>query len=100
TVTPASRPFATVGAELPADESLPVRHDVAYTWDYGTRRPELRQLYEKSKDLMWNARDLPWDTDVDPESELIPDAFNPIFGTDVWKGLDPKREIPKLRQHL
>src|SRR5689334_22286531 len=72
---------------------------VAYTWDYATTRPELRTLYEKSKDLMWNARTLAWETNVDPESEIVSDAFNPIFGTDVWKKLDAKTEVPKLRRH-
>ena len=34
---------------------------VAYTWDYASTRSDLRVLYEKSKDSMWNARtDLPW----------------------------------------
>jgi hypothetical protein len=74
---------------------------VVYTWDYASARPELRALYEKSKDRNWNARtDLAWDTDVDPERELIGDAFIPIYGTDVWRRLDPVREIPKVRQHL
>src|SRR5678809_1037584 len=72
-----------------------------YCWEYGSARPELRTLYEKSKDLNWNARTaLAWDTPVDPEGEIVNDAFNPIFGTDIWKKLDPKREIPKLRRHL
>lgn len=74
---------------------------VTYAWDYADKRQELRTLYEKSKDLMWNSRtDLAWDTNVDPESELMSDAFNPIFGTPIWKKLDPKREIPNLRRHL
>lgn len=73
----------------------------AFTWDYAERRPELRTLYDKSKTLMWNARtDLAWDTPVDPESEIVSDAFNPIFGTPMWNKLDPKREVPMLRRHL
>lgn len=79
---------------------LQAHHEVRLNWDYGVVRPDLHSLYEKSKDLMWDARDLAWDTDVDPESQLVSDAFNPIFGTDVWKKLDPKREIPLLRRHL
>jgi len=74
---------------------------VTYAWDYASQRPELKTLYEKSKDLNWNARTLlPWDTNVDPESEIVSDAFNPIFGTDIWKKLDPKTDVPKLRRHL
>ena len=82
-------------------ERLTAPGEVAYSWDYAEKRSDLRSLYEKAKGLMWNARtDLAWDTDVDPESELVSDAFNPIFGTDVWKKLDPKREVPLLRRHL
>lgn len=97
----ASSPASVVYLSRPADERLRAGHEVAYTWDYTSTRPELRTLYEKSKDLMWNARTaLAWDTSVDPESELVSDTFNPIYGTDVWKKLDPKREIPNLRRHM
>lgn len=82
-------------------ESVPVAHDLVHTWSYAVERPDLRGLYEKAKDLQWNARTyLAWDTNVDPESELIPDAFNPIFGTDLWNKLDPKTEVPKVRRHM
>ena len=87
--------------KIVGEKQFQARHIVTYDWDYGTKRQELRTLYEKSKDLNWNARtDLPWKTSVDPESELVPDMFNPIFGTDIWKKLDPKREVPKLRRHI
>lgn len=90
---------------IPAPESQVVLtgsgEAVTYVWDYASTRPELRALYEKSKDLNWNARtDLDWKVNVDPESEIVSDAFNPIFGTDIWKKLDPKTEVPKLRRHL
>jgi hypothetical protein len=82
-------------------ERIPVAHDLAYTWDYASTRSDLRALYEKSKDLNWNARtQFKWDTNVEPQGELIPDAFNPLFGSDVWRRLDKKTEIPKLRQHV
>jgi hypothetical protein len=87
-------------AKLPP-EVLTTTSAVAYDWDYTAKRAELRTLYEKSKDLMWNARtDLDWSTNVDPESEIVADSFNPIFGTDVWRRLDRKTEIPKLRRHM
>lgn len=82
-------------------ETLRATAEIAYDWDYSAKRAELRTLYEKSKDLMWNARtDLDWSIDVDPEREIVADSFNPIFGTDVWRRLDKKTEIPKLRQHM
>lgn len=82
-------------------EVVPVAHDLVHLWGYGSERSELRQLHEKSKRLQWNATDdIAWDTNVDPESELIPDAFNPLFGTEVWSKLEQKRELPSLRRHM
>ena len=60
---------------------------------------ELRSLYERSKDAMWNAKTLlAWDTDVDPEAENMPNEMIPIFGTPLWDKLDKKTELPKLRR--
>jgi len=74
---------------------------VSYTWDYAAQRIDLLALYEKSKDLMWNARTyIDWETPVDPEAENTPDMYNPLFGTAVWNKLDPKRDLPRLRRHL
>jgi hypothetical protein len=97
-----AQPSAT-GRAAPESEVVLTTHPsrVTYAWDYRTARPDLRALYEKSKDLQWNARTaVHWDTPVDPESEIIADAFIPIYGTDIWRRLDPKREVPRLRQHL
>jgi len=88
-------------ARPPGETAEHLPGGVAYAWQYASARPELRALYEKSKDLNWNARTaLAWDTPVDPEQEIVSDAFIPIFGTDVWSRLDPVREVPKVRQHL
>jgi len=82
-------------------EVLLAEHPVAYDWHYGDGRAEIRGLYEKSKTLMWNARtDLAWETDVDPEREIVSDTFNPLFGTDIWNRLDAKTELPRLRRHI
>jgi hypothetical protein len=81
--------------------TIATRHDLTYAWEYHAKRIDLRGLYEKSKDLMWNARtELPWDTKVDPEAENAPDQLNPLFHTPIWAKLDPKRDIPRLRQHM
>jgi hypothetical protein len=50
-----------------------------YTWHYEPSQTGLRELYEKAKREQWNATEqLAWDTPVDPESEIIPAAFNPL----------------------
>ncbi|WP_394823496.1 ferritin-like domain-containing protein [Pendulispora albinea] len=82
-------------------EKVDVAFPMSYTWDYATSRLDLRVLYEKSKDLMWNgSTDLPWETPVDPESQYVPDNMNPLFGTPIWDKLDKKREVPTLRRHM
>lgn len=92
-----SRPAPPESAVLLIERAPPVVYDFAYS----RAKPELGVLYEKSKDLNWNARtDLDWSANVDPEGEIVPDTFNPLFGTDVWAKLDPKTEIPRLRQHV
>jgi|HubBroStandDraft_6_1064221.scaffolds.fasta_scaffold63263_3 hypothetical protein len=80
-------------------DPLEVGHTLAYTWDYACQRPDLRLLYEKSKDLLWNSRTaLAWDTPVDPTAEYVPDHMNGLYGTSVWAKLDPKKDIPELRR--
>jgi hypothetical protein len=80
-------------------DALPVAHQLQYTWDYACQRPDLRVLYEKSKDLLWNGRtEIAWDTPVDPTAENIPDHMNGLYATSFWSKLDPKKDIPELRR--
>jgi hypothetical protein len=73
---------------------------MTYTWDYACQRPDLRILYEKSKDHMWNARtDIDWSIQVDAGAENVPDHMNPLSETSVWAKLDPKKDIPEVRRH-
>lgn len=47
--------------------------DTSYAWNYGSVKEGLRDLYEKAKREQWNASSaLEWNTDVDPEREIIP----------------------------
>jgi hypothetical protein len=102
-VSPDRAPSSSYNVRLPdppkGTETVPTSYDTVFTWNYGVERVDLRNLYEKSKDAMWNARtDLPWHIDVDPEAETMPDQMSPIFGTHLWDKLDKKTELPKLRR--
>ncbi len=83
---------------LPTVETLRTTMDLAYTWDYTSQVRSLRDLYAKSKDLQWDgARDLPWETDVDPEGPRFPDAVVPIYGSDIWEAMtDAERRRLKI----
>jgi hypothetical protein len=79
-------------------ERLATQADVAYTWNYGVGRTDLRNLYEKAKRDQWNSADqLPWSTSVDPESEIVPDMSIPVYGTHIWEKLTPG-DVTKLRR--
>lgn len=81
-------------------EQIAVAHPLTYAWDYACTRPDLRILYEKSKDLVWNARTaIDWKQHVDPTAENVPDTMNPLYGTHLWDKLDPHKDLPEFRRH-
>ncbi len=67
---------ATIDREL---ETILTSFDTSYAWRYGSVKEGLRDLYEKAKREQWNATtQLDWSIPVDPESEIIPQVFNPL----------------------
>jgi hypothetical protein len=53
----------------------------------------LRDLYEKAKREQWNGTtQLAWDTPVDPESEIIPAALNPLAEYGPFKRCSAKEQ--------
>ena len=72
--TPPVNQLEKLDAEL---EMLLTSFDTSYAWNYGTVKEGLRDLYEKAKREQWNGTtQLPWDTEVDPEGEIIPAVVN------------------------
>ena len=73
-------------------ETILTSFDTNYVWNYGSLKEGLRDLYEKAKREQWNGtQQLAWDTAVDPESEIIPAAFNPLADYGPFKRLDRKQ---------
>jgi hypothetical protein len=71
--------------------------DSNYVWNYGSLKEGQRDLYEKAKREQWNGTtQLAWDTQVDPESEIIPQAINPLTGYPPFEKLDA-RERRRMR---
>jgi hypothetical protein len=80
-----------------AVENIQVPQTLNYNWEYDTPRARLNRLYENAKRDQWNSTErLDWSIDVDPESELVPDAGIGIWGTPMWEKLTGK-EKQKLR---
>jgi hypothetical protein len=90
-------PNASIDADL---EVILTSFDSNYVWNYGSVKEGLRELYEKAKREQWNSvTQLPWNTDVDPESEIIPAQFNPLADYKPAQKLKGK-ELQKMRHAL
>ncbi|MDJ0785658.1 MAG: ferritin-like domain-containing protein [Myxococcota bacterium] len=78
-------------------ETILTSFDTNYAWNYGSVKEGLRDLYEKAKREQWNSTSqLAWDTDVDPEGDILPQGINPLTGYGPFEKLDAK-ERAKLR---
>ena len=87
------------GRNRSADEldTILTSFDTSYAWNYGSVKEGLRDLYEKAKREQWNGTlQLAWNTAVDPESEIIPAAFNPLQDYGPFKRLD-RKEVAHFR---
>jgi hypothetical protein len=78
-------------------ETILTSFDTNYAWNYASAKEGLRDLYEKAKRDQWNSTtQLAWETDVDPERPIVPDAINPLSGYAPYQKLDQK-ERTRLR---
>src|SRR5438309_11191425 len=78
-------------------ETILTSFDTTYAWNYGSVKEGLRDLYEKAKRDQWNGTlQLKWETQVDPESEIIPQAYNPLEDYAPYKKLN-QREVARFR---
>jgi hypothetical protein len=75
-------------------ETILTSFDTSYAWNYGSVKEGLRDLYEKAKRDQWNSTtQLLWDTPVDPESEILPAAMNPLAGYAPYEKLNEKERV-------
>jgi hypothetical protein len=74
-------------------ETILTSFDTTYAWRYGNVKEGLRDLYEKAKRDQWNGTtQLAWDTDVDPEHDILPSAINPLNGYGPFERLSEKEK--------
>ncbi len=80
---------------------IPGGFDTTFKWEYEDGVDSLRKLYEKGKNMQWNATSrIDWSQNLDPENpQELPDESVSIFGSDVWNRLTNK-EKANLRRHL
>ncbi len=89
---------------LPVEQSewkVGAESTTVFNWEYDEGRDRLLSLYEKGKEKQWNTNTrLDWSIPVDPESpDNLPDYYIPIFGSDIWDGMDLKAR-GEFRRHM
>ncbi len=88
-------PLRAEAAPRPVDTELErvlTSFDSCYVWRYGSLEDGLRDLYAKAKREQWNGDGLDWTIQVDPESEIIPAAFNPLDAYAPYQRLSEKEK--------
>src|SRR5579871_5761516 len=75
--------------------------DLVFDWEYDERRDQLLTLYEKGKNLQWNAQTrIDWSHTPDPDNPLlVPDETFLLAGSPIWERLDGKTR-GRCRQHV
>ena len=90
----------TANATRPIDvEHIEARLDISFNWGYEKTREDLRELYRKSKLAQWDGETrLDWSIDVDIEKAQIPEFMHPLYGSEIYAKLDPKKHLELRRE--
>ena len=80
--------------------TVPGSFETVFRWEYEEGRDALLRLYQKGKNLQWDAASrIDWSLDLDPENpQGLPDEAVSIFGSDVWKRMT-RQERANTRRH-
>lgn len=90
----------TTNATRPIDiEHIEAKLDISFNWGYEKTREDLRELYRKSKLAQWDGETrLDWSIDVDIEKAQIPEFMHPLYGSEIYAKLDPKKHLELRRE--
>ena len=80
--------------------SVPQEFDATFDFEYGEGRTTLMHLYQKGKDMQWDAVNrIDWSLDLDVENPMqLPDEGIALHGSDIWKKMSKKQQI-EFRRH-
>lgn len=81
--------------------TFPMAGDNYFTWDYGSGRERLLNLYQKGKDKQWDSlKRIDWSLEVNPFDVLgTPENTLALYGSRQYAKLN-ERERQELRRHM
>ncbi|MEM8772203.1 MAG: ferritin-like domain-containing protein [Pseudomonadota bacterium] len=80
--------------------TVPQGFEAAFDWDYDDGRKQMMHLYQKGKDMQWDALErIDWSLELDSENPMqIPDEMSGPYHTPIWAKMNDK-EKAELRRH-
>ncbi len=81
--------------------TVPQDFESAFDWRYDDGRRQMMHLYQKGKDMQWDAvTRIDWDNELDPENPMqLPDELSGLYHTPIWrKASDAERA--NMRRHF
>lgn len=80
--------------------TVPQEFEAVFDWEFDEGRMSLMHLYQKGKDMQWDAVErIDWTQELDLENPMqMPDAANSLVGSPVWEKMNEKERI-EARRH-
>ncbi len=87
--------------EIDSCWTVPQGFEAAFDWDYDDGRKQMMHLYQKGKDMQWDALNrIDWALELDTENPMeMPDEMSGIYHTPVWAKMS-KAEQANTRRHM
>ncbi len=81
--------------------SVPQEFEAAFDWRYDDGRAHMMHLYQKGKDMQWDALSrIDWGLEFDTENPMqIPDEYSGLYHTPFWAKMS-EREKADARRHF
>lgn len=81
--------------------SVPQQFDATFDFEYDDGRTTLMHLYQKGKDMQWDAVNrIDWSLDLDEENPMqLPDEGIALKGSPIWEKMSEKDRI-QFRRHV
>lgn len=86
--------------EIDPSWTVPQNFEAAFDWEYDEGRKHMMHLYQKGKDMQWDALDrIDWSLTLDPENPMeMPDEVNGLYHTPLWAKFSEKDKA-EIRRH-
>ncbi|MBI1235576.1 MAG: long-chain fatty aldehyde decarbonylase [Alphaproteobacteria bacterium] len=79
--------------------TVPQEFDAIFDWEFDEGRKTLMHLYQKGKDMQWDAVNrIDWTQELDPENPMeLPPEVGGLYGSPIWERMSEKDRIELTR---